>query len=109
MMPPFLSASSSDITRCETMSPTCVPADTAGLALLGDDLNHSRRCLGAVQRRGRRPLDHFDRFDVVRINGVERRCVLSEDGVVALTSAVDTHAIDVNRWVVAGVERTGAA
>ena len=53
----------------------------ARLAPLGDDLNHAVGGLGAVQRRGRRALDHFDAFDVLRIDVVEA----TRAGTTALT------------------------
>src|ERR1043166_1734882 len=66
-------------------------------APLGDDLDDPVRCLGAVERRGRRPLEHLDRRDVVRVEVIDPGRVVAtpaETDAVRAGGVVRPNAVD---------------
>ena len=76
------------------------PARRAGLAALGEDLDHAAGRFRAVERRRRRALDDLDALDVFGADVVEWERILSRVRHGRRVAAEDAHAVDVDDRVV---------
>src|SRR5690606_33397413 len=79
---------------------------TPGTTLLRDDLDHTRRCIGAVQRSGRRALHDLDRLDVLRTEIVEPAPTLTTDTVDLTIARVRANTVDENQRLVGQRDRS---
>src|SRR5690606_12592055 len=83
-------------------------------SLLRDDLDHSRRGLGAVQRRRGRPLDDLDALDLVRVEVLEdahlttARAAVPEEGS-RLRLVVHPNAVHVDQRLLVPLQARCAA
>ena len=85
------------------------PLRSALAALLGEDLDHAGRRLGAIEGGGRGSLDDLDAVDVVRVDVVERAIGIFGSVLTGGRLALGAHPVDVDEGLVAECDAYVAA